>query len=656
MATHRTIAQRGLVVFGLLALFVLPGCGGGGSTPTPGASEPELSALVPANGPVGGGTTLTVTGEHFDLDAGDTAVTIGGAQALQVVVASPQELTCVTPAGAEGTADVVVTTPGGTATLADGFSYNPLPTVERVTPASGWAGDPVAIVVEGSGFQDYEPGANALTLGSAAAAGVVVVDDGHLEATCPAAGAGSVDVRVENANGTGLLVDGFSHFDYPLEFLSEEVRLDGEATVPLTAPGLAGSAGTMAADGRSDNAAVAASGSKVYVAWREMRNGIADIHFNRSLDGGATWLASDLRINHGGVGTDSAGEVALVCDGVRVAAVWSDWREGGSQIYFNASTDGGLTWSATDTRVSTSGGASKPCLVEESGTLHVVWRQGNSDVMYRRSADGGASWDDAVRVDAFLGGSDRPRLCVHGNYVYAAWSDGTGIYFNHSADGGSNWGTEERVDLGTVYNRGYVEMCCDASFAYLVWQDFRNDEVVDVYFRRWDALTSDWGDETLLDTDGAGASDAGTPKIGCGGNYVYVTWMDWRFGPYADVLFLRSVIGSSWETVEKRLNTNAAGSSAKLDHQLAYDGYNLYVVWTDTRNSPTSYEDIYFTSSQDGGTTWLASDVWLNDGSTGATAQRAQIACDGAHVYVAWQDSRPGLSSDLDIYATSSQP
>ena len=86
------------------------------------------------------------------------------------------------------------------------------------------------------------------------------------------------------------------------------------------------------------------------------------------------------------------------------------------------------------------------------------------------------------------------------------------------------------------------------------------------------------------------------------------------------------------------------------------DGRNVYIVWSDTRNDPTSYQDVFLDCSRDGGGTWLENDVRLNPGSTGAMASLPQVACDGSRVYAAWQDSRPGLSTDLDIRANASQP
>jgi hypothetical protein len=80
---------------------------------TPAAVVPTETGLTPASGPVGGGTTVSVTGTGFV--AGATSVSIGGATvpASAVTVSSPTTLSFVTPAHAPGPVDVTVTTPAG---------------------------------------------------------------------------------------------------------------------------------------------------------------------------------------------------------------------------------------------------------------------------------------------------------------------------------------------------------------------------------------------------------------------------------------------------------------------------------------------------------------------------------------------------------------
>jgi hypothetical protein len=84
---------------------------------------PIVASIVPENGPAGGGTAITITGNGFDI-AGVTA-TIGGAAITSLVVVSPFEITGLTPPGSAGTADVVVTniSSGLFSTLPDGFTY-----------------------------------------------------------------------------------------------------------------------------------------------------------------------------------------------------------------------------------------------------------------------------------------------------------------------------------------------------------------------------------------------------------------------------------------------------------------------------------------------------------------------------------------------------
>ena len=84
-------------------------------------TAPSISALSPARGTTGGGTSVTITGTGF---TGATAVTFAGVAATSFTVDSATQITAVTPAGASaGDVDVAVTTGGGTTALASGFRY-----------------------------------------------------------------------------------------------------------------------------------------------------------------------------------------------------------------------------------------------------------------------------------------------------------------------------------------------------------------------------------------------------------------------------------------------------------------------------------------------------------------------------------------------------
>ena len=81
---------------------------------------PTVSSITPNTGSTLGGTAVTIAGTNF---IGATSVTIGGTAATSVVVVSDVSITCVTPAGALGVADVTVTTPNGVNPVNSLYTY-----------------------------------------------------------------------------------------------------------------------------------------------------------------------------------------------------------------------------------------------------------------------------------------------------------------------------------------------------------------------------------------------------------------------------------------------------------------------------------------------------------------------------------------------------
>jgi len=179
-----------------------------GSTSTPPAA-PTVAAISPSSGPAGGGTTVTVTGTGF---TGATRVSFGSATGSGLRVVSPTSLTVTSPPGS-GTADVTVTTPGGTSAVnaADRFGYVPAPVVTGETPAEGPATGGTLVTVTGTGLA----GATGVRFGSATGSVVTVSSDGKsLTATSPAGSVGAVDVTVTTAGGTSAVsaADRFTYF------------------------------------------------------------------------------------------------------------------------------------------------------------------------------------------------------------------------------------------------------------------------------------------------------------------------------------------------------------------------------------------------------------------------------------------------------------
>jgi methionine-rich copper-binding protein CopC len=90
------------------------------------APPPAITSISPTAGPVGGGTTVIITGSEF---TGASGVKFGGTNAASFTVNSNTQITAKSPAGALGAVDVTVITPGGTSptSTADKFIYeNPV--------------------------------------------------------------------------------------------------------------------------------------------------------------------------------------------------------------------------------------------------------------------------------------------------------------------------------------------------------------------------------------------------------------------------------------------------------------------------------------------------------------------------------------------------
>jgi hypothetical protein len=229
-----------------------------------GGEKPVVTSVAPAQGSAEGSTAVTITGKYF---TGAASVTIGGKAAASYKVVSDTTITAVTPAGKPGMAIVAVTTVDGTGTKAAAYTYVAAPVIASVSPNAGLAAGGTAVTITGTGFT----GATSITLGGTAATSFTVVSDTSITAVTPAKAAGTADITVTTAGGTGTKTDAYT-FVMPPEITGlapSEGPLAGGNTVTITGSNLQGATavffGTMAASfaviSDTQIAAVAPAGS-----------------------------------------------------------------------------------------------------------------------------------------------------------------------------------------------------------------------------------------------------------------------------------------------------------------------------------------------------------------------------------------------------------
>lgn len=165
---------------------------------------PTLTEVQPNTGGEGGGTEVTLTGADL---GGTVSVTIGGVEVSSLQVLSDLQVNITTPPGAPGPRDVVVTTPGGTATAAAAFTYMQGPAVSSLAYDCGGTGGGTRVTVEGSRLS----GATQVTFGGTAGTELTVLDDTRLLVTTPAGAAGQAEVVVTTPYGSTRVTNGFTY-------------------------------------------------------------------------------------------------------------------------------------------------------------------------------------------------------------------------------------------------------------------------------------------------------------------------------------------------------------------------------------------------------------------------------------------------------------
>ncbi|MBF0673279.1 MAG: IPT/TIG domain-containing protein [Salinibacterium sp.] len=170
----------------------------------------NATSMTPTEGPVTGGTPVSITGSGF---TGATAVTFDGVPGASFTVVSETEITVTTPAGAAvGPVPVVVEDPAGDSAPMS-FTYLSATTIDTVTPGRGPETGGTPVVIIGSCFT----GATEVLFGTTPATTFTVVSDTRIEAESPA-GAGVVDITVTGAPACGdaTIEDAFTYQTVPV--------------------------------------------------------------------------------------------------------------------------------------------------------------------------------------------------------------------------------------------------------------------------------------------------------------------------------------------------------------------------------------------------------------------------------------------------------
>jgi hypothetical protein len=215
----------------------LPLCWAATAAASPVATS--VTKLEPSTGPVGGGTSVTITGTGF---TGATAVEFGSRPALSFEVQSSTEIVAVSPPWVEGNAiaEVTVTTPAATSVLSGGDSFIYEPVVSKVEPSSGPAAGGTKVTITGEAFEggftngsgEMPPFIRSVRFGRTKATSFKLESEDTIVAESPP-GTGSADVTVTTFGGTSA-TSSADRFSYLGSLPTGPPVIDGESVSHIT--------------------------------------------------------------------------------------------------------------------------------------------------------------------------------------------------------------------------------------------------------------------------------------------------------------------------------------------------------------------------------------------------------------------------------------
>ncbi|MBZ0202510.1 MAG: T9SS type A sorting domain-containing protein [Ignavibacteria bacterium] len=335
----------------------------------------------------------------------------------------------------------------------------------------------------------------------------------------------------------------------------------------------------------SDNAAlsyttegvncIASSGPSTHVIWQDERGGNWEIYYRRSTNGGTAWEVERRFTNNSGASYDPS----ICVSGSNVHVVWYDNHQGVPDIYYRRSTDGGANFQP-EVRISNNAEDSyRPTITTSGSYVHVTWtdeRDGNEEIYYKRSTDNGATWGAETRLTNNSAVSIENSVSASGSSVYVVWRDARDgnfeIYFKQSSDNGATWGSDTRLTNNPSHST-YPSISVSGVNVHIVWREFRdgNDEI---YYKNSLNGGTNWGTDTRLTNN---ASQSYSPVINAQSSLLHVVWTDNREGNW-EIYYKRSTNnGSSWGSDERLTNHVASSGSPST----SASGTALHVVFVD---------------------------------------------------------------------------
>lgn len=369
----------------------------------------------------------------------------------------------------------------------------------------------------------------------------------------------------------------------------------------------------------------------------------------------AAWPAA--RVVAATPGASEAPSLALEANG-RVHVAWAEAGATANIISYTTSSDWGNSWTPLETITSTITQTRlfNPSIALDAGKPRVAWSERAPrippfyDIFTSEKPGGAAAWSTAQEIATF-GDSRVPYLLVDvAGRAHLLWEDdepGQPQIFYSSLEAGS-WITPTNVSTSTVDSFA-PSLALDAEGnLHAVWHRPADNSVIQYSKGSRSDSGVTWSSPITIS---GVLTQATYPRITSSGGGVYVVWSQ-RISDTQAIYFTRWVSGTGWLATplaipgsQSSITSVPPYSLVALNPVLASDGLgNLHVAWHGMRPGDTM-EEIYYSTSWDGGTTWSEP---LNISHTSGASIKPTIATlPRGTVAVVWQDYSPGVNPDI---------
>jgi hypothetical protein len=225
-----------------------------------------------------------------------------------------------------------------------------------------------------------------------------------------------------------------------------------------------------------------------------------------------------------------------------VYIVWEEFTvQGGNEILFRKSTDGGATFGPIDNISNSPQSSSFPSIAVQENNIYVVWSE-NGEILIKKSTDSGVSFGPSQNLSENVGFSNLVHIAVSANNIFVVWSNAFGneeIWFTRSTDGGNTFETAENLSNSAGDSRVGLSyaVAANGNNVYVVWYDEINpSEPEEILYRQSSDGGSTFGDiVNISNTPGQSL----IPSVAADEGSVYIVWTE---GPNFEIAYRASIL------------------------------------------------------------------------------------------------------------------